>query len=222
MKKLLFIFCYLTFCQFSSITLSNEKTDLSHLDRDTKNVIENRCLLSQSDGPVPYWKCLRKELETIGNGKLLREKKLILNDLVFYKGLYYKKISEDPFVVSDIPFAGEIMGNSNGSFINGKQEGLWVYYYDNGNLLKRGFYKNGVLHGLWEDFNENGTILNVGNYVNGKWDGLWKRFYRNGQLQEKGMYIKDKKDGVWEHYYKDGTPMKTVTWKNGVRQNLNE
>ena len=89
-------------------------------------------------------------------------------------------------------------------------------------MWRRGSFKNGVLHGFWEDFNENGTLLNVGNYMNGKWDGLWKRFYRNGQLQEKGMYIKDKKDGVWEHYYKDGTPMKTVTWKNGVRQNLNE
>ena len=142
-----------------------------------------------------------------------------IDDLVFYKGLYYKKISEDPFVVSDIPFTGEIMGNSNGSFINGEQEGLWVYYYGNGNLFKRGYYENGILHGFWEDFSENGTLLNVGNYVNGKWDGLWKRFYRNGQLQEKGLYIKDKKDGVWESFYEDGTVNKEKTgiYKNGVK-----
>ena len=69
-----------------------------------------------------------------------------------------------------------------------------------------------------EDFNENGSLLNFGNYENGKQDGPWKRFYRDGQLQEKGVYIKDKKDRVWEHYYSDGTPMKTVTWKNGVKQ----
>ncbi len=56
MKKLLFTFCCLTFCQFSSITLSNEKPDLSHLDHDTRSKIKIRCLESQSDGPVPYWK----------------------------------------------------------------------------------------------------------------------------------------------------------------------
>ena len=66
MKKLLFIFCCLTFCQFSSITLSNEKPDLSHLDLDTKNIIEMRCLVSRGDGPVPYWNCLRRELKSIG------------------------------------------------------------------------------------------------------------------------------------------------------------
>ena len=160
-------------------------------------------------------------------------------NVVSSKELYYKKSSR-------LLFTGEISGSWNGKFKKGKKEGLFTIYYDNGilhskeyfkngerngliehynskgKLWRRGSFKNGVLHGFWEDFNENGTLLNVGNYVNGKWDGLWKRFYRNGQLHEKGVYIKDKKDGVWEHYYKDGTPMKTVTWKNGVRQNLNE
>ena len=143
----------------------------------------------------------------------------MLNDLVYHNGLFYKKISDDPFIVSDIPFSGEITGKSNGSFVNGQQEGYWVYYYNNGNLFKRGSYKNGILHGFWEDFSDSGSLLNVGNYENGEYEGAWKRYYRNGQLWEEGIYLKGKKDGTWEHYYKDGTPMKTVTWKEGVKQN---
>jgi len=156
-------------------------------------------------------------------------------NIVSSKELYYKKSSRQLFT-------GEISGSWNGKFKEGKKEGLFTIYYENGmlhskeyfkngerngsiehynsngKLLRRGSFKNGVLHGFWEDFDGNGTLLNVGNYDNGKNDGFWKRFYRNGQLQEKGVYINDKKDGVWEHYYSDGTPMKNVTWKNGVKQ----
>ena len=144
---------------------------------------------------------------------------LTMDNLVFHKGFYYKKISDDPFFVSDIPFSGEIIGKSKGSFVEGQQEGLWVYYYNNGNLMKQGSYKNGILHGFWEDFTDSGILLNTGNYENGECEGPWKRYYRNGQLMSEGIYLNGKKDGIWEHYYKDGTPMKTVTWKEGVKQN---
>ena len=40
-----------------------------------------------------------------------------LNDLVYYKGLYYKKLSDDPF-------SGKTTGKYQGAFKNGKQEGL--------------------------------------------------------------------------------------------------
>ena len=84
-----------------------------------------------------------------------------MDNLVFHKGFYYKKISDDPFFVSDIPFSGEIIGKSKGSFVEGQQEGPWVYYYNNGNLMKQGSYKNGILHGFWEDFTDSGLLLRI-------------------------------------------------------------
>ena len=56
-------------------------------------------------------------------------------------GLYYPKFS-------DVPFTGEVTGKSQGNLKNGKREGDWVEYYDNGQLLSKGNYKNGKKEGV--------------------------------------------------------------------------
>ena len=72
---------------------------------------------------------------------------LNLDDLVKRNGLYYKKFTSDPFT-------GEISGEVNGDFKDGKPEGIWEFNDANGNLLKREIYKNGVKT-LTEYFVEN-------------------------------------------------------------------
>ena len=57
-------------------------------------------------------------------------------DLTEREGLYYKKFS-------DVPFTGKVTGEEQGSFRNGKREGEWVSYYENGQLWEKGTFKNG-------------------------------------------------------------------------------
>jgi len=59
------------------------------------------------------------------------------DDLVYREGLYYKKFSE-------VPFTGKTTGKTQGSFRKGKEDGLWIYYHENGQLWQKGTYKNGV------------------------------------------------------------------------------
>ena len=54
-------------------------------------------------------------------------------DLVKRDGVYYKKFT-------DVPFTGKITGKTTGSFKNGKLDGSWVAYYDNGQLNFKGNY----------------------------------------------------------------------------------
>ena len=61
---------------------------------------------------------------------------LTIDDLVEREGIYYKKFS-------NVPFNGEIEGKSQGEFQNGKRDGFWINYHDNGQLLSKGDYKNG-------------------------------------------------------------------------------
>ena len=62
-----------------------------------------------------------------------------VDDLVEREAIYYKKFT-------DVPFSGKVTGKKEqGSFKNGKKEGPWVNYYDNGQLTYKGDYKNGVL-----------------------------------------------------------------------------
>jgi antitoxin component YwqK of YwqJK toxin-antitoxin module len=56
------------------------------------------------------------------------------DDLVERDGLYYKKFS-------DVPFTGKVTGEEQGSFRNGKREGEWVWYHENGQLSRKITYK---------------------------------------------------------------------------------
>ena len=61
------------------------------------------------------------------------------DDLVERDGLYCKKLT-------DVPFTGEVTGLRQGTFKNGKREGLWFRYHDNGQVEEKntGTFKNGV------------------------------------------------------------------------------
>ena len=57
-------------------------------------------------------------------------------DLVERKGFYYKKFTT-------VPFTGKITGKKQWSFKDGKWDGPFVSYWDNGQLWEKGTYKDG-------------------------------------------------------------------------------
>ena len=59
-----------------------------------------------------------------------------MDDLVEREGLFYKK-----FTV--VPFTGNTTGIRQGTFRNGKEEGPWIIYWNNGQLQTKGTYKDG-------------------------------------------------------------------------------
>jgi hypothetical protein len=72
-------------------------------------------------------------------------------NLVYREGLFYKKST-------DVPFTGKVTGKAQGSVRNGKRDGPWVYYLDNGKLLFKGTGKDGKLVGPLVSYNrERGT-----------------------------------------------------------------
>ena len=109
-------------------------------------------------------------------------------DLVTRKGLYYRKSS-------DVPFTGKTTGKTPGTFKNGKKDGPFVDYWDNGQLESQGTYKNG------------------------KMDGPYVSYHDNGQFRAKGTLKDGKREGPWVVYKKDGTVWEkyTGTFKNGVK-----
>ena len=54
-----------------------------------------------------------------------------MGDLVERDGLHYKKST-------DVPFTGEVRRKEQGSIRNGKREGVWASYYENGQLEDKG------------------------------------------------------------------------------------
>ena len=64
-------------------------------------------------------------------------------DLVICNGLYFKKFT-------DTPLTGAFSGVKSENLINSKREGLWREYWDNGQLVDKGFFTNGVRIGVSE------------------------------------------------------------------------
>jgi antitoxin component YwqK of YwqJK toxin-antitoxin module len=124
-----------------------------------------------------------------------------MNHLVKRNGIYYKKFS-------DVPFNGEITGDTQGAFMNGKRDGTWVYFNKNGQINTKGDFKNGVEEGSWVSYHENSKLYTKGDYKNGKKEGPWVRYWNNNQLMSKGNFKNDKKEGVWVSFNQDGTLIK--------------
>ena len=96
-----------------------------------------------------------------------------------------------------------IDGKSGGYLKNGKFEGPFKTYYDNGQKKLDGKYKDGKKDGLWYEWYENGQKYSEGNFKDGKVDGLATEWYENGQKS-------------WEGTYKDGELISEKCWdKNG-------
>ena len=46
-----------------------------------------------------------------------------------------------------------------GNYKNGKQEGKWKFYHENGKLRRIENYKNGAAKGKWKFYRENGKLF---------------------------------------------------------------
>jgi len=133
------------------------------------------------------------------------------NDLVEREGLFYR-------MFTDVPFTGEVTGRGQGILRNGKREGPWANYHDNGQLRSKGIYKDGGREGPWVLHNENGQLWSKRTYKDGMEDGPWIGYHDTGRLHFEGTYKDGKKDGPWFYYKKDGTVdgKHTATYKDGV------
>ena len=89
------------------------------------------------------------------------------------------------------------MKEREGTFKDGKKDGKWIQWYDNGQKMYEGYY-NGL--DKWGD---------------PQLDGLYTGWYDNGQKRSYGTYNVGKKDGEWTYWYKNGQKMEEEIYKDG-------
>lgn len=164
-------------------------------------------------------------------------KTLTIDDLMVRDDAFYEKFK-------DVPFNGTVSGIQNGELRYGQREGLWTFYYPNGQLEKKGVYnygekegiwlnywhngqlfrkgeyKGGVKEGFWTDFHENGQLWDVGFYKSGLKENSWKTYWINGQLYSEGKYLKGALEGSWSYYKIDGKKDMIFSgfYRNGYKQ----
>lgn len=112
-------------------------------------------------------------------------KAVYMDALVQRDGLFFEKFSRTPFT-------GEVRGR--GLIQNGKRDGPWIFFDDNGQRLSAGDFKAGQEDGPWVFFHPNGQMESRGAFKDGKQDGPWTFFNPNGTTisERSGTY----RDGV--------------------------
>lgn len=100
--------------------------------------------------------------------------------------------------------------DENGNITNGQ-------LYRAGILLAEGIYDDqGRKQGIWKYYYEDGTLKAIGKYINDRRDGEWKYYFEDGSLEQVGSYIYDEPDGIWRWYFSDGEMRKEQTFLEGL------
>ncbi|MDP7608109.1 MAG: toxin-antitoxin system YwqK family antitoxin [Candidatus Marinimicrobia bacterium] len=88
--------------------------------------------------------------------------------------------------------------------------------YDDGKKKEEGTFKDGKEDGLWTAWYENGQKKAEGTFKDGKEDGLVTLWYENGHKQQEGTFKDGEYDGLWTYWYENGQKKQEVTFKDGV------
>ena len=104
---------------------------------------------------------------------------------------------------------------SEGRFVDGKRNGLWVERRQSGYVYK-GSYVDGRRAGEWsERIDASGVYRErTGTYVNGERSGYWHEQASPGVVTHVGSYVNGKRHGRWAWFYPDFCV--TETYSHGV------
>ena len=94
----------------------------------------------------------------------------------------------------------------------------YIEYHDewNGNVSIKGQLNSKEQEeGIWEWFYENGNIHLRTSYKGGKEDGIEEMFDENGKIHWRISYKEGKADGIEEEFDEQGNIIRTRHWKDG-------
>jgi len=104
-----------------------------------------------------------------------------------------------------------------GAFENGKKNGEWSYFYDDGVITLKSNYHKGILEGESIRYDLKGNVIAILNYKNGKLTGEQTYFYTTDKPLSKGKMMNGKEEGNWQYFGPNGDLIGNVKYKNGVQ-----
>jgi len=86
------------------------------------------------------------------------------------------------------------------------------WYYPDSALRLEGSYAEGKKDGVWKAWYQDGTPWSIGEFRNGLSDGFRMVYHENGQLYYEGNYTKGKRSGHWEFFNSKGEKVKELDY----------
>jgi len=85
---------------------------------------------------------------------------------------------------------------------NGRRQGDYRVWYENGVLAEQGRYRDGLLHGIIRKWNRRGQLLGTCRFDNGT--GMLCDWHDNGQLSSEISYVRGNMTGRMRWWAEDG------------------
>ncbi len=118
---------------------------------------------------------------------------------------------------------------TNQEFINrtnkdGSKQGLWKYFYPDGNIKMEAWYSNGMKNGYFKEYDKIGKLVEINKYINDELQidvdelkeyEIRKDYYPDGNVKIVGSYINGVAEGVRREYSKEGKIEKAYILNKG-------
>lgn len=129
-----------------------------------------------------------------------------LDQLILENEIYLDGETMDPYSgpVREYFPGTESLLRRKGYLVDGMWDGLYEYYYENGQIKFKNTYNEGVWDGLAEEYYRNGQLRRRENYKNNALDGLAEEYFEDGQLRRRESYQEDVLNGQIELYDEAG------------------
>lgn len=95
------------------------------------------------------------------------------------------------------------------------KHGPATYYYNNGKINIKCYYKDDKLNGLYEKFNPDASLEEATNYSNGLKNGFSIIYYKNNKIAIKMNFKNDLPDGDYIEYFDNGQTKISGQYING-------
>ena len=102
--------------------------------------------------------------------------------------------------------------------IDGKKNGRYESYYENGQLKRKTTFKNDKYHGQYSEYYENGQLAIETSFDQGRYDGQVLMYFEDGTMQAKGMRLDGEFHGIQESYYTNGRLKSSQEYQFGKKQ----
>lgn len=79
-----------------------------------------------------------------------------------------------------------------GSQVDGRNHGMWIWYYPSGKKKIQGSFEHGEREGVWITFSESGDTLIKANYLNDKLNGRYTVYGAQNQIEQTIFYKDDR------------------------------
>lgn len=99
---------------------------------------------------------------------------------------------------------------------NDTLEGQYLRWYQSGQLAEERWYKNGMQDSICRIYSEKGNLASEDHYVGGKLNGETKKWYDNGQVFQEGQYVDGMMDGMWLIFYPSGVLASKAEYRMGT------